>query len=157
MLIRSVTMTISKNQKMRFFLMSHGSFNPKIKFLCQKVCSVACVQTDRQTDTQTRNWLLCAPFQGFRSFSFNRPNNSDTWIYIFSNVLFIMTSAFSNTLLSWFIHRIQTFIEEDFFFGNDNHLVYFKPCNDMCSLCSFALKATEKCFVGEMIVKLKRA
>ena len=33
--------------------MSKGSLDPKITFLCQKVCSVARVQTDRQTDTQT--------------------------------------------------------------------------------------------------------
>ena len=46
-------MKISKNKKMRFFLMSQGSFNPKIRFLGQKVCSVARLQTDRQTDTQT--------------------------------------------------------------------------------------------------------
>ena len=45
--------------------MSHGSFNSKIRFLGQKVCSVAWLQID------TRKWLLCAPFQGFRSFSFN--------------------------------------------------------------------------------------
>ena len=55
--IKSVKMKISKNKKMRFFLMSQGSLDPKIRFLGQKVCSVARVQTDRrthrQTDTQT--------------------------------------------------------------------------------------------------------
>ena len=45
-------MKISKNKKMRFFLMSQGSLDPKIRFLCQKVCSVARVQTDRHTDRQ---------------------------------------------------------------------------------------------------------
>ena len=39
-------MKISKNKKMRFFLMSQGSLNPKIRFLGQKVCSVAHGQTD---------------------------------------------------------------------------------------------------------------
>ena len=34
-------------------LMSQGSFNPKIRFLGQKVCPVASEQTDRQTDRQT--------------------------------------------------------------------------------------------------------
>ena len=43
-------MKISKNKKMRFFLMSQGSLDPKIRFLGQKVCSVAHVQTDRHTD-----------------------------------------------------------------------------------------------------------
>ena len=42
-------MKISKNKKMRFFLMSQGSLDPKIRFIGQKVCSVTCVQTDRQT------------------------------------------------------------------------------------------------------------
>ena len=39
---------ISKNKKMRFFLMSQGSFSPKIRFLGQKVSSVARRQTDRK-------------------------------------------------------------------------------------------------------------
>ena len=55
--IKSVKMKISKNKKMRFFLISQGSLNPKIRFLGQNVCSVAWLQTDRQThrhtDTQT--------------------------------------------------------------------------------------------------------
>ena len=55
---------------MCYFLMSQGSFNPKIRFLVEKVCPVACLHTDRQTDGQTE-WLLWAPFQGFRIFSFN--------------------------------------------------------------------------------------
>ena len=46
-------MKISKNKKMRFFLMSQGSLNPKIRFLCQKVFPVACLRTDIQTCTQT--------------------------------------------------------------------------------------------------------
>ena len=46
--------------------MSQGSFNQKIRFLDQKVCPVARPQTDRHT----RKWLLRAPFQGFRIFSF---------------------------------------------------------------------------------------
>ena len=44
-------MKISKNKKMRFFLMSQGSFNPKIRFLGQKVCPVARVRRDTHTDT----------------------------------------------------------------------------------------------------------
>ena len=46
-------MKISKNKKKLFFLMSQGSLDPKIRFLGQKVCSVARAQTDRHTDTQT--------------------------------------------------------------------------------------------------------
>ena len=55
--------------------MSQGSFNPKIRFLCQKMWHVARAHTDRHTDrhtnrhTDTRKvWLLWAPFQGFRIF-----------------------------------------------------------------------------------------
>ena len=44
-------MKISKNKKMRFFLMSQGSLYPKIRFLAQKLWSVARVQRDRHTDT----------------------------------------------------------------------------------------------------------
>ena len=50
MSIKSVKMKISKNKKMRFFLMSQGSLDPKIRFLGQKVSSVAWTQTDTQTD-----------------------------------------------------------------------------------------------------------
>ena len=50
--IKSVKMKISKNKKMRFFLMSQGSFNPTIRFLGQKVCPVARRQTHRQTHTK---------------------------------------------------------------------------------------------------------
>ena len=46
-------MKILKNKKMRFFFMSQGSFDPKIRFIGQKVCSVARAQTHRQTDRQT--------------------------------------------------------------------------------------------------------
>ena len=46
--IKSVKMKISKNEKMRFFLMSQGSLNPKIRLLGKKVCSAARGQTDRQ-------------------------------------------------------------------------------------------------------------
>ena len=48
--IKSVKMEISKNIKMRLFLMSQGSLNPKIRFLGQKVCPVARSQTDTQSD-----------------------------------------------------------------------------------------------------------
>ena len=65
--IKSEKMKISKNKKMRFFLMSQGSFNPKIRFLVEKVCPVACLQTDGQTDRVTTVGTL----SGFQDFSFN--------------------------------------------------------------------------------------
>ena len=43
--IENVKMKISE-KKCVFFLMSQGSFNPKIRFLGQKVCPVARVRTD---------------------------------------------------------------------------------------------------------------
>ena len=46
MSIKSEKMKISKNKKMCFFLMSQGSLNPKVRFLGQKVCSVARERTD---------------------------------------------------------------------------------------------------------------
>ena len=54
--IKSVKMKISKNKKMRFFLMSQGSLNSKIRFLGQKMWPVARLQTDRQTDRHESNY-----------------------------------------------------------------------------------------------------
>ena len=51
--IKRVKMKISKNKKMRFFLMSQGSFDQKIRFLDLMMCSVARGQTDRRTDGRT--------------------------------------------------------------------------------------------------------
>ena len=51
--IKSVKMKISKNKKMRFFLMSQGSLNPKIRFLCQKVCPRSCLHTVIRTYRQS--------------------------------------------------------------------------------------------------------
>ena len=56
-------MKISKNKKMRFFLMSQGSLNPKIRFLGQKMCSVARLHTDRHTKVTTEGTL-----SGFQEF-----------------------------------------------------------------------------------------
>ena len=66
--IKSVKMKISKNKKMRFFLMSQGSFNTKISFLGKK-CALQTVygHTDTQTDRVTTEGTLSG-FQGFRIF-----------------------------------------------------------------------------------------
>ena len=59
--IKSVKMKISKNKKNRvFFLMSQGSLNQKIRFLGQKMCSVA-----GQTDT---NVTTVGTLSGFQEF-----------------------------------------------------------------------------------------
>ena len=63
--IRNVKMKISKNKKMRFFLMSQGSFNPKIRFLGQKMCPVARPQTDTQTHTKVTTVGNLSGFQDF--------------------------------------------------------------------------------------------
>ena len=58
--------------------MSHGSFYPKIRFLSQKLCSVARLRTD--TDTQTYTKVTTeGTFSGFQEFflqpiSKDRPN-----------------------------------------------------------------------------------
>ena len=49
--IKSVKIEISKNKKIRFFLMSQGSINPKIRFPGQKMCPVAREQTDTKVTT----------------------------------------------------------------------------------------------------------
>ena len=61
-------------QKMRFFLMSQGSFSPKIRFLGQKVCSVARARTDGQTDrheSENRGHPFRVSGYFFFKFSFN--------------------------------------------------------------------------------------
>ena len=45
--------------------MSQGSLDPKIRFLGQKVCSVARSQTDRQTDTKVNTEDTLSGFQEF--------------------------------------------------------------------------------------------
>ena len=50
---------------MCFFLMSQGSFNPKIRFLGQKLCPVARMQTDGQTHTKVTNVGTLSGFQEF--------------------------------------------------------------------------------------------
>ena len=104
--IKSVKIKISKNKKMRFFLMFQGSLDPKIRFLGQKVSSVALVQTDRQT----RKWILRTPFQGFRNFSFNLLSRSGPIINLlkFNQVIKIFRRQntfkfkFSSTNLEFF-------------------------------------------------------
>ena len=59
-------MKISK--KMRFFLRSQGSFNPKNTFLGQKVYSVACIHADRQTDTHVNTEDTIEVFQDYYFF-----------------------------------------------------------------------------------------
>ena len=69
--IKSVKMKISKNKKCVFFLMSQGSLNSKIKFLGQKMCSVARGRTDRHTHTHGSEYRLDqrTTFQGVHEFS----------------------------------------------------------------------------------------
>ena len=80
--IKSVKMKISKNKKMCFFLMSQGSLNPKIRFLGQKMCSVARVRTDRHTDRQTHTKVTTeGTLSGFQEFFLHpiikdRPNKT---------------------------------------------------------------------------------
>ena len=59
--------------------MSQGSFNPKIRFLGQKVCSVAWLQTDRQTHTKVTTEGTLSGFQEFflQPLIKDRPNYFD--------------------------------------------------------------------------------
>ena len=54
-----------EKQKMRFFLISQGSLNPKIRFLGQKVCPVA--QTDL-TDRHTYRVTTEGTLSGLQDF-----------------------------------------------------------------------------------------
>ena len=63
--MKSVKMKISKNKKMRFFLMSQGSLDPKLRFLGRWVCHVARGQTDRHTDTKVNTEDIPSGFHEF--------------------------------------------------------------------------------------------
>ena len=56
-------MKFSKNKKLCFFLMSQGSFIPTIRFLGQKVCSIAHMQTDKHTYTKVNTEVTLLGFQ----------------------------------------------------------------------------------------------
>ena len=71
MSIKSVKMKISKNEKMRFFLMSQGSFNPKIRLLGQKMWPVGRAHTDTRTHTHTQSDYCGHPFRVSWVFFFN--------------------------------------------------------------------------------------
>ena len=75
---------------MRFFLMSQGTFNPKIRFLGQKMCPVAKyghtdthIQTDRITTVST--------FRGFRIVFFNLSSRIGTMKFVFQSLTFLTT------------------------------------------------------------------
>ena len=64
-------------KKMRFFLMSQGSFNPKIRFLCQKVCPVARPQTQTHTHIDTHESDCWGhPFRVSGQSTWNAQNHS---------------------------------------------------------------------------------
>ena len=86
--IKSVKIKISKNKKMRFFLMSQGSFNTKISFLGKKMCPADCLRTDTQTDRVTTEGTL----SGFQDFFLqpiikDRPNNKPSTALMSSHML----------------------------------------------------------------------
>ena len=85
-------MKISKNKKMRFFLMSQGSLNPKIRFLGQKVCPVARSQTHTQTHRQTHRVTTEGTLSGVQDFFLqpiikDRPNNKPSTALMSSHML----------------------------------------------------------------------
>ena len=79
--IKSVKMKISKNKKMRFFLMSQGSLKPKIRFLGQKVCPAARERTDGQTHMKVTTEGTLSGFQDFflQHIIKDRPNNAKSY------------------------------------------------------------------------------
>ena len=76
--IKSVKMKISKTKMFFFFIMSQGSLNPKMRSLGQKLCSVARVQTDRQTHTKVTTVGTLSGFQEFslQSIIKDQPNKT---------------------------------------------------------------------------------
>ena len=109
--IKSEKMKISKNKKLRFFLMSQGSLNPKIRFLVEKVCPVACLQTDRQTDRQTDGVTTVGTLSGFQDFSFNLSSRIGPKKNIFSysdvKLINIYSLLWHMRLLILFLNRFK--------------------------------------------------
>ena len=111
-------MKISKNKKMRFFLMSQGSFNPKIRFLGLKVCPVARPQTHRHTDTQTHTQthtkvITEGTLSGFQDFFLqpiikDRPNTC-----MFSKFSFLDQNVNCNLVKDRHTHRSTKSETED--------------------------------------------
>ena len=112
--IKSVKMKISKNKKLRFFLMFQGPLNPKIRFLAQKLWSVVHVQRNTHTDRHTRKWILRASFQGFRIFFLqpiikDRPNKQVIYSCYGNENLYLTLSSyrvFRKTWISWLCRRV---------------------------------------------------
>ena len=96
-------MEISK--KMRFFLMSQGSINPKIRFLGQKVCSVAHLHTGRHESDYCGH-----PFRVSGVFpSTYHQGSAQLHIIVFQieNIIFFFFSKFS--FLRFFIGIFRFF------------------------------------------------
>ena len=109
--IKSVKMKISKNKKMRFFLMFQGSLNPKIRFLTQKLWSVARVQTHTQTDAKVNTEGTLSGFQDFflqpvikdwpkKSARFSCHNNKSLKLNNLPGHLYSTNNVFLPSLLS---------------------------------------------------------
>ena len=117
--IKSVKMKISKNKKKQFFSHVQGSLNPKIKFLGQKVCSVARERTDRQTHTKVTTVGTLSGFQEFflQPIIKDRPNSFKTlggkiWPLVLNQpVTFVPGSVRCSSALCWFHFSL-------FFFGH---------------------------------------
>ena len=137
--IKNVKMKISKNKKMRFFLMSQGSLNPKIRFLGQKVWPVARSHTDRHTDRQTE-WLLRAPFQGFRiSFLITGPITDDLIFLLFSLLLYVLVCWNEGFVLHYLAQNLW------FWTGIIFIRVYVSVCVCVClSVCESLYRLSQK-------------
>ena len=98
--------------------MSQGSLDPKIRFICQNVCSVARVhtvtQTHRQTDTKVNTEDTLSGFQDFFSFKLSVQ-------YISSSVAMLCLSIRVRTgLLKLPIrHCLEVWLPHDSWSGRD--------------------------------------
>ena len=74
------------------YLMSQGSFDPKIRFLCQKVWPVVRVRTDGRTDTKVTTVGTLSEFF-LQPIIKGRPKNCSTSDNCFYDVLFSRRQA----------------------------------------------------------------
>ena len=80
--------------------MAQGSFNPINRFLGQKVCSVAWLQTDRHTHTKVTTEGTLSGFQEFflQSIIKHRPNNQHSCTTTINNNNFILNPSIQQTI-----------------------------------------------------------
>ena len=111
---------MSKNIKMRFFLISQGSLDQQIRFPTQKMWSVARVQRHGQTDTKVNTEGTLSGFQDFflQPIIKDRPNKHVPFItpknlfLYFHQWIALLYYIFFFFFIFWSIHLMSVVSSE---------------------------------------------